>query len=328
MNKIIFIKTVKKITADLSRITQKKIFILDWVFNNNNLKNKILIKGELEKNFKKILNIIDFFIKKKYNNQTLLISIGGGVTGDISGFIASFYTRGIKYFNIPTTVVAQVDSSIGGKNGVNCENAKNMLGTIYLANKTYICDWFLKTLNKKILLDGFAEVVKICIINNKPLFFYILKKKNIKKIIYYSILSKINILKNNILDKNKRLYLNLGHTFAHAIENYFNYKISHGKAVFLGILFSLYISERLAFLKKKTFNKILKVIRKFFSNYLEYAKLLDSSVFNTIRFDKKTTKKNIQIVLVKKIGQVFIFKTKTNYILKIFDFKCFIKRIS
>ncbi|MGX7582589.1 3-dehydroquinate synthase [Candidatus Vidania fulgoroideorum] len=328
LSKIFFLKNINFIFKYLKN--KKKIFFIsDYFFKNLKIK-KFLVKSENDKNFYTFKNIIDFMINKNYNNETIVISLGGGATGDLSGFISSVYNRGLKYINIPSTLLSQVDSSIGGKNGINSKNAKNMLGTIYLPNYIFICHDLLKTLPKKEIIDGFSEIIKISIINNKNLFKYIKKNNfNFKKVIYFSVLSKLNIVKKNIFDDNKRLYLNLGHTFGHSIEKIFNFKLSHGKSIYMGILLISYFSNLLGFLKKKRFFSIIKIIKKYFKNYLKYFLLIkNKDLFKNIFFDKKNRSGFINLILIKKIGCVFILKIKIKKLKKIFDFQKFIKRIS
>ncbi|MGX7589532.1 3-dehydroquinate synthase [Candidatus Vidania fulgoroideorum] len=326
---IFFCKDFKSLFFFLKNVKKNKIFIVDYFFKNIRLKKKI-IKGEKDKNFNIIKNIIDFMIKKKYNNNTVILSLGGGCVGDISCFISSIFNRGISYINVPSTLLSQVDSSIGGKNGVNTKNAKNMIGTIYLPKYVFIFYNLLKTLNRKHIIDGFAEIIKISLINNKKLFLYI-KKNNFsfKKIIYYSIKSKISIIKNNINDNNKRYLLNFGHTFGHSIEKIYNYNLSHGKSIYLGIIISSFLSNYLGFLKKKKFFLIINLIKKYFKNFLYYFKKINIKILlKNIKFDKKNKNNFVNLVLLKDIGNTFIFKFKIKFLKKILNLKKIVKRIS
>lgn len=329
LSNFLFFKKFNSCINFIKKFKENKLFIVDDFYKKIKFK-KFVVKEESSKNFNTIKNIINYMIKKKYNKNTLIISIGGGVAGDISGMISSIYYRGLKYINIPTTLLSQVDSSIGGKNGVNSCISKNMIGTIYLPYLVIICFDVLYTLNKSNIIDGFAEIIKISIINNKKLFYYIKNNNyNFKKIIYYSLKSKISIIKNNFLDSYKRLYLNLGHTFGHAIEKIFDYKISHGKSIYMGMLLSLYFSYILGFIKINKFKLIKNLIIKYFKNYIHYFSIIEKrKIFKNIIFDKKNHNDILQIIMIKNVGSVFIFKTKIENLIKIFNFKNFIKRIS
>ncbi|WP_458659108.1 3-dehydroquinate synthase [Candidatus Vidania fulgoroideorum] len=341
LGNIIFLSKINKIFSYLNDIKIRKYYIIDanvlkLFFKRKNFTNFFIVKkGEKSKKISTVLKIIDFLIKKKYNKNTCIISIGGGVVGDISGFVASIFLRGVNFINIPTTLLSQVDSCIGGKNGVNSLKSKNTIGTIYFPNKIIISYFFLNKLKKKILMDGFAEILKISMINNRNLFYYIyknkkniLKTKNIKKIILVSIKSKIKILKKNIDDNKFRLLLNFGHTFGHSIEKFFNYNLSHGRCVYIGILISTYISNLFRFLKFNIFNKVKNIIKEFFPDIKYYLKKINTDSFiNNIKYDKKNFNNRIQFILIKNIGKTFIFKNKLKSINLIFSFKKILSKL-
>ncbi|MGX7576969.1 3-dehydroquinate synthase family protein [Candidatus Vidania fulgoroideorum] len=309
-SKIIFTKLIK-----IKKIINKNCFIIiDKKIKKFKKKSNYIIKNENCKNINTIKKIANKMIKSKCNKNTKIICIGGGVTGDISGFISSIFMRGIKFYNIPTTLLSQVDSSIGAKNGVNLF-AKNLLGTIYITNKIFICFDFLKTLKKKVFYDGFSEIIKISIINNKKLFNYIIEnkkiiKKKIKKIIYYSIKSKIKIIEKDLYENNLRIFLNLGHTFAHSIEKVLKYNISHGNAVYIGILMSSLLSYELNYLKKKSLYLIFKIIKFFFKKILFFLNKLNmNEIKRNFKVDKKYDGK-IKLIVINKIGKVIVKRIK------------------
>ncbi|MGX7577231.1 3-dehydroquinate synthase [Candidatus Vidania fulgoroideorum] len=335
LNKILILKKIKDIKK-LINFDKNVFYIVDYLiwklkFKKINTKRFFFIKHETYKNIK-IINII---IKKMLDNnikkKDYLIAIGGGVTIDISGFISSIYFRGINYLIIPTTLLSQVDSSIGGKNGINILSGKNCIGTIYQPLCVFICLEFLYTLSFEDYINGFSEILKISIINNKSLFFllksnlfflfnkkinYFLKEKILTIIILMSIKSKLHILKKDLYDIKYRMLLNLGHTFSHALENYFNYLFSHGKILYSGIYLACLISHKLNLLKKKTYLQIINIIKYIYPNFkdllinINYKKL-----FFILNKDKKTLGKKINLILIKTINNVIIKKINFSYIL-------------
>ncbi|MGX7582869.1 3-dehydroquinate synthase [Candidatus Vidania fulgoroideorum] len=330
MNNILFIRKIKNISLLLKKI-KRKYFIVDYILY---LRNKLFIKSlfkknnyfivknsEFSKNFSTINKIVKDLLLKGFKKDCNLICIGGGVVGDISGFIASIYYRGINYINVPSTLLSMVDSSIGGKNAINVKKSKNILGTIYFPKYIIIFKKFLKTLNNRNYLEGFSEILKISIINNKNLFNY-LNKYNIKiiKLIFYSILSKISIIKKDLLDKNYRMLLNLGHTFGHSLEKTTKNYFSHGESVFLGIFISSFISYKKFYLKKKTFYNIILLLKKYII-LKKYLKLINFKYFlNNIKYDKKNFSKYLKFILIKKIKFCNIVKINVSNLKKILKY--------
>ena len=217
-----------------------KKFPLKLIFFNPSEKNKSL---------KSVNSILGKLLKFNLNRNDLIISVGGGITGDVSGFVASVYKRGVNYFSIPTTLLAMVDSSIGGKTGVNSDYGKNSIGSFYQPKLVLVDSVFLKSLDKRQMICGYAEILKHAIIKNKNFFNWL--KYNSKRIflkedsngvvlkaIIKSCLIKSKIVSKDFQEKNLRMILNFGHTFAHAIEteNKYSNKINHGEAVLMGIL--------------------------------------------------------------------------------------------
>ncbi|MGX7576547.1 3-dehydroquinate synthase family protein [Candidatus Vidania fulgoroideorum] len=325
INNILFIKRNHSLINFINKI-KNKYFIVDFNLYKKNLFLKKIIKknfffikkSEYDKNIKSVNKIVLDLLNNNFHKDCNLICIGGGVVGDLGGFISSVYFRGINYVNIPTTLLSMVDSSIGGKNGINIKRNKNILGTIYFPKLIIIFENFLKTLKKSTFLEGFSEIIKISIINNKNLFNELNKflfNKNLKTI-FYSILSKIKIIKKDIYDKNIRFLLNLGHTFAHSIEKVTKNKVNHGNAVFLGILISSYISYKLFFLKKKFFFNIIYLLKKYNNLKKNLFELNYYEIYNNLKYDKKNFLKYLKLVLISENG---CFLKKTNLLfLKVF----------
>ncbi|GAB1370065.1 3-dehydroquinate synthase [Candidatus Kapaibacterium sp.] len=271
------------------------------------LKPFIITSLENNKSLDNYSSCINQMLSTGIERNVNVIGIGGGIVCDFAGFIASTYKRGTQLTLIPTTLLAQVDASIGGKNGLNCNPYKNVIGCFKIPDKTIICTDFLKTLTNKQIFEGIAEVLKIAIIYDINLFNYlgelsfdeILKQNTIKKIINTSINSKIKIVNQDFYDSGFRNILNFGHTFAHSIE--IEYNLSHGDAVAIGIMTSVNISKKLNIVDPQDYNKVTKL--------LETLKL--SSDFNAdlsivaavLKNDKKINNGKIREILIEGIGK-------------------------
>ncbi|OFI07561.1 3-dehydroquinate synthase [Clostridium acetireducens DSM 10703] len=267
-------------------------------FQNNYNCNIISFKpGENSKNYSTIQNIYSFLLKNNADRNSILIAFGGGIVGDITGFVASTFMRGIKYINIPTTFLSQVDSCIGGKTAYNYNEVKNAIGSFYNPLFVYVSTEFLKTLNEEEFINGIGEVIKYGVIkNNKLLNFLDVNYKQILEkqddellyIIKESLYIKSNVIYKDFHDKGIRNILNFGHTVAHGIEVSSNYSISHGKAVALGMLVAIKISEKKANLPQEVYKKIEQLYKKF---SLPYKYKVDnySSFLYAIKHDKKNT---------------------------------------
>ena len=254
---------------------------------------------------------------KNFNRTDLVLSVGGGITGDVIGFVASIYKRGINFINIPTTLLAQVDSAIGGKTGVNTTHGKNLVGSFYQPKLVIIDTSFLNSLPQKEMVCGYAEILKHSLIKDKKFFIWLktntknvlLKKKTqlvyaIKK----SCQIKMSFVNKDVHEKNLRMILNFGHTFAHAIEikNNYSKKTTHGEAVLSGII----LATRLSVIKKVCHLKTLKEIEKIYKlNNLSYTFNRFSNVKNVkdlipyLKNDKKNNDDKINFILLKKIGK-------------------------
>ena len=236
---------------------------------NKDIASIILKDGENQKNLDSFSKIIDKLIKNKFNRESYIIALGGGVIGDIAGFAAACYQRGINYIQVPTTLLAQVDSSIGGKTAVNHIKAKNMIGAFYQP-KCVISDTdTLNTLPKREFLSGLAEVIKHSLIMDSEFFDWL--ESNYEKVINYDkealkfLIKKNCELKASIVaedekEKGIRALLNLGHTFGHALETMTGYnKLLHGEAVAIGISIISQISYELELLSSDNLDRIINI---------------------------------------------------------------------
>ena len=277
---------------------------------------------EINKNFNNVNKILDILLNKNFSREDCIISIGGGITGDISGFAASLFKRGLKFINMPTTLLSQVDSSIGGKTGVNTKYGKNLIGSFYQPNLVISDIQFLKTLPKREVICGYGEILKHSLIANKNLYYFL--DKNVKKIlnlsspfiekaIYESCKIKKNVVEKDEKEKSLRKVLNFGHTFAHAYEASLNYskKLNHGEAVILGIKSALNFSLKKNLIKNYEYNLIINHISKanLPSNISKYFKINNlNKILSFMLKDKKNNNDKIKLVLLKKIGSPIINK--------------------
>lgn len=262
--------------------------------------------GEISKSIESAQNLYKFLIENNFSRSDILIAFGGGVVGDLTGFVAATYMRSIRFINIPTTLLAQTDSSIGGKNGINFNGVKNLIGTFYLPEIIYINTKLLSTLPAIEISNGMAEIIKHALLD-KNFFEFITASKNIsfdKQTLKRSVDIKLNMIKDDLRDKNNRRFLNLGHTFAHAIEAISKFEISHGQAVSLGIIFALFISH-MRNLNHVVLEKTIELLKAY--NLPIKISLPDKeSVYEKMLCDKKFDNGKINIVLLNDIGNPII----------------------
>jgi len=274
------------------------------------LKKAIILEIKAGESFKS-LNTIDLltnqFIQHRAEKKSLLINLGGGVVSDIGGFLASVFNRGISYVNVPTTLLSQVDASIGGKTGLNFNHIKNKLGSFYQPKMILIAPLFLKTLCQIELISGFGEIFKYSLIKDKDMW-SILKRTdfqldiNLEKLISRSIIIKENIVKKDLFDHNIRKVLNFGHTIGHAIESacFGDVKFNHGICVVIGMMCESYISNQLNYLSDTSFLEIQKTL----SAKFPLAKIENiEMVLSFVKSDKKNKNNEIRIIVISEIGK-------------------------
>ncbi|AVQ45309.1 3-dehydroquinate synthase [Clostridium botulinum] len=318
-----------KDTDSIFIVTDKNIYSLykhkmEQFINKNKYFVFVMNTGEENKNINTVNKIYDFLIDNNANRHSVLIAFGGGIVGDITGFVASTYMRGIRFINIPTTLLAQVDSSIGGKVGYNHREIKNLIGNFYNPVFVYVSTSFLKTLSEREFLNGLGEIIKYSLIRENDLSYFI--EKNIKfilereqdkliHIVKECLSIKAAIVEEDFRDLGMRNSLNFGHTVGHAIEANSNYKISHGEAVALGILVALKLSEKKLNLDKNIYNNIVKLYKKL--NLPLFYKVDNYKTFlYAIRHDKKNRDK-IRFALLEEVGKVKVkVEVEENEIIK------------
>lgn len=284
-----------------------KDYYFEFLINNLNERNFYLLDS-IEEN-KKIDTAIDIVRKLSSGNylrDTIIIGIGGGIIGDIIGFVSSIYMRGIEFINVPTTLLSQVDSSIGGKNALNVDNGKNLIGTFNYPKEIITDIKFLKTITKRELISGLAEVIKYGIVFNWEFLNYIKENLNnifelnsdiLKHIICKSCEFKISIVEKDSYDVSIRKFLNFGHTIGHAIESVTDYTVyTHGESVLIGMFYESCIAFELNLIDKNYFEYICNFIKSFnivFDNKL----LLKDEFYNALLKDKKNKDDKISFIL-------------------------------
>ena len=303
---IIIDKNVPKglINKILNSLSKKKVFL--YYFNSS----------EKNKDQKSINNILSILLSKNFNRNDCIISVGGGITGDVSGFAASIFKRGLKFVNIPTTLLSQVDSSIGGKTGINSKYGKNLIGAFYQPSLVISDIIFLKSLPKREIVCGYGEILKHAIISDKKFFTFLdingsqilnLKSPLIEKAIFKSCSIKKKVVEADEKEMGVRKILNFGHTFAHAYEATLGYskKLNHGEAVILGIKTAAKFSLSSNILNIKEFNMLENHLNKLnlprnISKFFSIKNL--NKILSFMRKDKKNNTNKINLVLIKRIG--------------------------
>ncbi|MFA7074876.1 MAG: 3-dehydroquinate synthase [Endomicrobiaceae bacterium] len=270
--------------------------------------------GEEQKNIDTLAKLYNYALSVGIDRKFTVIALGGGVVGDTAGFFASTYMRGINLVQMPTSLLAMVDSSVGGKTGVNIENGKNIAGTFYQPKFVFINIQFLKSLDPKHIKNGMAEVIKYAVSFDQKFFDKlntILKKsiiteKDFKDIIYKCCKFKAEIVQKDEKEvKGTRELLNFGHTFAHALETITKYKqFLHGEAVAVGILFASVLSEKIKFCNSETKYRIEEILTNAGFCLNINRKLNRVVLLSLMKKDKKSVSQIIKFVLPKKIGEI------------------------
>ncbi len=215
---------------------------------------------EKNKNLDTVQEIYTFFQNNNVNRATTVIGIGGGITTDIAGFATATYMRGCRLILIPTTLLAMIDASIGGKSAVNFQNIKNNIGTFYPAEKIIVNFDFLNSLSENEMQNGLTEIIKTALIKESSLVEKLLNREDLKEIIKQTIELKLSICQLDLHDKGERRLLNLGHTFGHIIEALSNYEIPHGNAVAVGIRLVAKVSSLNKLISEADFKKITNLL--------------------------------------------------------------------
>ncbi len=284
------------------------------VFGNKSYQLFAVADGEKAKTKVWLTKVIEALVKAdSLSRKVFIICLGGGTIGDLGGFVASIYKRGIPYIQIPTTLLAQIDSSIGGKTAIDLKEAKNILGAFYQPRAVFIDPTLLKTLSAREVKQGLAEAIKYGIIKDKELFSFL--NQNAAKILKFNSHTILKLISTCVGIKAKivaadeqekkglRTILNFGHTLAHALESSLNYKqLSHGEAVALGMVYAGLLSETLGKCSQKSVDAVKGILKRFgLPTQISYNPL---TLYKSMVYDKKFTQGKIRMVILRKIGKV------------------------
>lgn len=264
--------------------------------------------GEQNKSLEEYNKILEFAAENKLTRSDFIIALGGGVCGDLSGFVAASYMRGIKFIQIPTTLLAAVDSSVGGKTAVNLKAGKNLAGAFHQPSLVLCDPDTFSTLEEEYFLDGISESIKYGILQSKELFdmFFESINNNIEQIIAKCTKIKSDYVKKDEFDTAKRQFLNLGHTFGHAIEALSGLTISHGHAVSIGMVIASRAAYKMGICKEETLILTKSVLEK--NNLPTVCPYSAEEIFDAALTDKKRTGNVLTIVLPEKIGKCILKK--------------------
>ena len=293
--------TVSKLHLEylLSKVTEKELHVVT------------LKDGEEYKNQESIDEILNSLFDNRFNRKSMLIAFGGGVIGDMTGFASSIYQRGIDFIQIPTTLLSQVDASVGGKTGMNNKYGKNLVGAFHQPKAVYIDPFFLTTLPSREFSAGIAEIVKMAVTFNKDFFEYLEvsdlnNPEIIQEVIKKAVQTKADVVAQDEKEHGIRAALNYGHTFGHVIENETKYKkYLHGEAVAIGMVMANETAVKMNLMTEKEADKIKQLLKKY-DLPTEY-KVQDSKKFyETFFLDKKSSDSSITFIIPIGIGDVTI----------------------
>ena len=272
--------------------------------------------GEASKNLSVIEKIYEKLILEKFDRKDYLIALGGGVTGDMTGYSAATYLRGISFIQIPTSLLAQVDSSIGGKTGVDFYQYKNMVGAFHQPSLVYINLNTLKTLNNREFSAGMSEVIKHGLIKDKNYYDWIKNHKTqiisreyevLEEMVYKSCLIKGEVVEHDPKEQGERALLNFGHTVGHAVEKLMNFNWLHGECVAIGSIASAFISLNKGWISQSEFDDI-QITFDSFSLPLKADGMDAKDILNTTKSDKKMDAGKVKFILLESIGNAVIYQ--------------------
>ncbi len=276
--------------------------------------------GEKSKNLKTVENVLDEMLELGFDRKSCVVAVGGGVAGDLGGFAAAIYLRGVNFVHVPTTFLAMVDSSVGGKTGVNLRHGKNSAGTLQQPKKVYICPELLKGLPENEVRNGLSEVVKHAIIDDKEFFSFLersiekimkLDESTLEKVIKRNCELKARVVERDEKESNYRAIVNYGHTIGHALEVLGNYReLKHGEAIAIGMVAEARMSNELGHMKEKEVEKIIQLLHKIGLpvSLPKGEKYSSARILGAARKDKKALKGKARYSLPKSIGKMLSMK--------------------
>ena len=276
--------------------------------------------GEEHKNLDTVKSVYEPLIQNRFDRKDWLAALGGGVTGDLCGFTAATYLRGVDFIQIPTTLLSQVDSSIGGKTGVDFDAYKNMVGAFKMPRLVYMNLSVLKTLEERQFYSGFAEVMKSALIKDAPFYEWLIENmyeicerdlNTLEEMVIRTCSIKKMVVEKDPTEQGDRALLNLGHTIGHAIEKYKNFELYHGECVALGTVAAAYISWKKEMLSMEEFYEIRDMFVPFYLP-ISVDDIDPQEILKLTKSDKKMEAGTIKFILLKKIGKAVIDRTVTD----------------
>lgn len=278
--------------------------------------------GEAYKNLDTIYLIYQKLIEEKFDRNDILLALGGGVVGDMTGFAAATYLRGIRFIQLPTSLLAMVDSSIGGKTGVDFQAYKNMVGAFYQPQAVYINLQTLHTLPEREFYSGFGEIMKHGLIRDKAYYNWLLEHSAaicdkevsvLEETVYKSLQIKKQVVEKDPYEKGERAFLNFGHTIGHAVEKLMNFSLLHGECVSLGIMAASFLSMKLSHISAEEYEAIRKALEAFHLPIsLPSLALNPEEILAATKNDKKMDSGKIKFILLESVGNAYINKEITD----------------
>ena len=278
--------------------------------------------GEESKNLDTVQDVYEFLINERFERRDVCIALGGGVVGDLTGFAAATYLRGISFVQIPTSLLSQTDSSIGGKTGVDFRRYKNMVGAFHQPLLCFMNMSTLDTLDRRQFLSGLGEIIKAALIKDRDFYEWLrsdfdkisaLDKMTLEEMIYRACEIKRDVVVSDPLEKGERALLNFGHTLGHAVERCTGFSLFHGECVVLGMIAALYISRQRGYISEKDYRDVYKTFEDF-GYTMKVTGLSDSlkkEILDTVRSDKKAEAGVVKFILLEDIGNAVIKKDVT-----------------
>lgn len=277
-------------------------------------------EGEASKTLDTVKQLYTFLIEQQFDRSDLLVALGGGVTGDLTGYAAATYLRGIDFIQIPTTLLAQSDSSIGGKTGVDFDGYKNMVGAFYMPKLVYMNVSVLQTLDGRQFFAGFSEIMKHGLIKDSEFYVWLIenmyeiceRQPNVlKEMVMRSCAIKKTIVEKDPTEKKDRALLNFGHTIGHAIEKYFGFEMLHGECVAIGAVAAAFISWKKGYLPMEEYYEVRDMFVPFYLP-ISVDNVDSKEILKLTKADKKMKGDTITFVLLKHIGKAFLDDTVTD----------------
>ena len=269
----------------------------------------VIPSGEENKNAENYIKLVNGLAKAGLSRKSTVIGLGGGVVGDMSAFVASTYMRGVSYVAIPTTLLSMVDSSVGGKTGIDLDNGKNLLGTFFQPDAVYINVDFLNTLTTREITSGLGEIMKYAFIDDR------ITPSDLDNVSYEDLIVKSLEIKRDIVERDEResgdrMLLNFGHTIGHAVEKLYDYKVSHGECVLKGMWYAVNLSKRFGYLSNEDREKALYFLSR---SGVSFKKDFSSDdIIKVVKSDKKADGSYVNFVFTKGFGKAVIKKIHLN----------------